>query len=45
MTDGAPGDTAGRQPYELDQPVDAQRCAKKGLHIATRDVVEAKRTF
>jgi hypothetical protein len=23
MTDGAPGDTAGRQPYELDQPVDA----------------------
>jgi HemY protein len=29
----------------LDQPVDAQRCAKKGLHIATRDVVEAKRTF
>ena len=29
----------------LDQPVDAQRCAKKGLHIATRDVVEAKRIF
>lgn len=23
MTDGAPGDTAGRQPYELNQPVDA----------------------
>ena len=23
MTDGAPGDTAGRQPYELDQPIDA----------------------
>lgn len=23
ITDGAPGDTAGRQPYELDQPVDA----------------------
>ena len=29
----------------LNEPVDAQRCAKKGLHIATRDVVEAKRTF
>lgn len=29
----------------LDEPIDAQRCAKKGLHIATRDVVEAKRTF
>ncbi len=29
----------------LNQPVDAQRCSKKGLHIATRDVVEAKRTF
>ncbi len=23
----------------LDEPIDAQRCAKKGLHIATRDVV------
>ena len=30
---------------QLDEPIDAQRCAKKGLHIATRDVVEAKRTF
>ncbi|MFK8027505.1 MAG: heme biosynthesis HemY N-terminal domain-containing protein [Gammaproteobacteria bacterium] len=29
----------------LDEPIDAQRCAKKGLHIATRDVVAAKRTF
>lgn len=29
----------------LDEPIDAQRCAKKGLHIATRDRVEAKRTF
>ena len=29
----------------LDAPADAQRCAKKGLHIATRDVVKAKRTF
>jgi HemY protein len=29
----------------LDAPVDAQRCAKKGLHIATRDIVKAKRTF
>ncbi len=32
--------------YELlDEPIDAQRCAKKGLHIATRDVAVAKRTF
>jgi len=23
ITDGAPGNTAGRQPYELDQPIDA----------------------
>jgi len=23
----------------LDEPIDAQRCAKKGLHIATRNVV------
>lgn len=23
----------------LDEPIDAQRCAKKGLHIATREVV------
>lgn len=30
---------------QLDEIADAQRCAKKGLHIATRDVVEAKRTF
>ena len=30
---------------QLNETVDAQRCAKKGLHIATRDIVEAKRNF
>ena len=30
---------------QLNETIDAQRCAKKGLHIATRDIVEAKRTF
>ena len=29
----------------LDENADAQRCAKKGLHIATRDIAKPKRTF
>ena len=29
----------------LDENADAQRCAKKGLHIATRAVVSPRRTF
>ena len=29
----------------LNETVDAQRCAKKGLHIATRNIAPHKRTF